>query len=170
MRLLIATITFCLLTGLTSIAQTISDSKFHWIKNESCLPQGVCLEIFVKVEQDPILTQFSKKDFDNLIRKTIQSLNLTEEQSGIMKLKLLFAKNQNMCITQIGTKSLELNELQINEITSTFNSINRFENGKQRNSEVNCQGILYINITKGQLDKTRNVNFKIELGMPIHNN
>ena len=159
MRLLI--ITLCLMTCTNSKAQTIPDSQFQWFKNEKCLLQRSSYEIFVKVEQDPILTQFNRQEFDDLIRKTIQQLNLTEEQSGVMKLKLLFTKSQKLCITQIGTKSFELNEFQINEITNTLNSINGFENGKQRNIEVNCQGILYISIINGELDKMRNVNFKI---------
>lgn len=161
MRYLITTFVLFQLTYLGSKAQTISDSEFQWFKNNKCVPQGICLEIFLKVEQDPVITQFSRQDFDNLITKTIQELNLTHEQSGIVKLKLLFAKNQNLCITYVGTKFIELNEFQINELISTLNSINQFVNGKQKNIEVNCQGLLYIKISKGKVAETRNFNFII---------
>ena len=163
MRFLLPKVIIVLLTFTTAKAQTLPDSQFQWFKNSNCYPKENNTEIFLKVEQDPVITQFNINDFDSLISKTIQNLKLNEDQSGMIKLKLLFAKNQNLCVIQIGTKTIELSELQLNEITKTLNSINQFNNGKQRDIEVNCQGILYINIINGKVTKTRNVNFNILL-------
>jgi len=146
---------------ITSSAQSISDSEFQWKKNLSCLPEGTSTEIFVKVEQEPVLKQFNTPQFENFIYHIIDKFDLKENQSGILKLKLLFARNQNICVKEIGTKSLVLSEIQMDELSKALNSINQFEPGKQRNITVNCLGILYINILKGKVDKIKNVNFRI---------
>ena len=142
-------------------AQTIPDSEFHWVEDEQCYPQGICLQTFVKVEQDPVLTQFNSQEFNDLIGNLIDQLNLDENVGGIIKLKLLIAENQNLCVTRIGTKEIKLSEFHFNEITNMLSSIYKFKLGKQRNVEVNCLGILYINIAGGKMEEIKNVNFSI---------
>lgn len=161
MRLVFISIVLITLTFVSAQAQSIADSEFKWIKSEDCLLKGACKEIFLKVEEDPALTQFSKPKFDQLIGNIISEVNLEENISGIIKLKILFAKGQNLCVTQIGTKSFKLNDKQIDKIKKRISEINEFKYGRQRNIEVNCLGILYIDITDRKVAKTRNVNFTV---------
>ena len=150
----------CLLTCFASIGQTISDYEFEWKKNNDCLSEERSIEIFKKVEQDPIITEFNKQQFKNFIQESIQNLNLPKNQNGVLKLKLLFEINQNLCIKEIGVKELDLSQGQIDQFFKTLSSIDQFKAGKQRGIEVNCLGILYINIRNGKVDKFRIVNFQ----------
>lgn len=161
MRFVLTFIALITLIGVSSTAQTILDSEFKWTKFEECFPKGTNKEIFVKVEEDPALIQYSKTEFDILIGNLIKKFNLAENSNGILKLKILFAKGQNLCVTRIGTKSLELNDNQRHKIIKRFHEINKIKYGRQRNIEVDCLGILYIDITNGEVSKTRNINFKI---------
>ena len=158
--LLIFALSSILMCGAT-IAQTIPDTAFIWLTNGECVTQASSEELFVKVEQDPVLTQFNKLELHSLISNNILELNLSDHQSGTIKMKLLFAKDQMLCVTKIGTNNIELGEFQLKEIIDSLSSIERFENGKQRNIEVNCQGILYVSISQGKVDKIKNVNFSI---------
>ena len=89
MRLVFIYIVLITLTCVSAKAQTIADSEFKWIKSEDCYPKGTCKEIFLKVEEDPALNQFSKPEFDQLIGNVISEVNLGENKSGIIKLKIL---------------------------------------------------------------------------------
>ena len=161
MRIVLIYIVLITLTYVSPKAQTIPDSEFKWVKSEDCIPKGTCKEIFLKVEEDPALTQLSKPEFDQLIGNIINEINLKENKSGIIKLKILFAKGQNLCVTQIGTKSFELSDKQIDKIKKKISEINEFNYGRQRNIEVDCLGILYIDITNRKVSKTRNINFTV---------
>lgn len=160
MRLILIYIILSVLTSATSKAQTISDSEFSWINNKDCLPVGICKEVFVKVEQDPVLTQFNKSEFDYLFESIINEFSLNRTLNGIIKLKILFAKGQNLCVSQTGTKSIQLSTIQIDKISKLLNEIHKFELGKQRSRKVDCLGILYVEVANGELLKTRNINFK----------
>ncbi|MCB0649526.1 MAG: hypothetical protein KDC49_22810 [Saprospiraceae bacterium] len=144
MKLVLIHVILITLLNVTSQAQTILDSEFKWIKNEECSPKEKITEIFVKVEEDPMLTQFSKPEFDKLIGNVIKEINLATNINGTLKLKVLFAKGQNLCVVQFGTKSLELSGNQIDMITNRIHDIGDFKSGRQRNIEVDCLGILYI--------------------------
>ena len=147
------------LLSTTSKAQTISDSEFSWIRNEDCLPKGINKEEFVKVEQDPVLTQFNKSEFDHLFKNIMNECRFDKALNGILKLKILFAKGQNLCIAQTGTKSIQLTTIQTDKISKRLNEIQEFESGKQRSIKVDCIGIFYVELANGKLLKTRNVNF-----------
>lgn len=147
---------------MTSIGQTISNSEFQWIKNETCFLEEANVELFVKVEQAPRITQFNEDQFKNFIKKSIQNLHLAKHQDGMLKLKLLFTKNQKICLKEVGIKQLDLTEFQVTELSKNINSIDLVEPGRQRNIAVNCQGILYINIRNGKVNKLRIVNFRFE--------
>lgn len=161
MRLALTFIVLITLTYVSGKAQTITDSEFKWIKYEDCIPKETCKEIFLKVEEEPALTKLSKPKFDQLIGAIINEINLEENKSGVIKIKILFAKGQNLCITQIGTKSFELSDKQIDKIKKRIGEIDEFKHGRQRNIDVDCLGILYIDITNSKVTKTRNVNFTV---------
>lgn len=139
--------------------QSAPDSEFAWIETKDCTTGEVCKEIFVKVEKDPVITQYSKNQFEQFVRQTITALKLGKEQSGTLKLKLLFPLTGNLCLSKIGSKELILNEEQEALLGSKFNSINQFQQGTQRSKIVNCQSILYIDIIEGKLVGFKNVNF-----------
>lgn len=161
MRSIFIYIILSIITSATLTAQTISDSEFKWNKNDDCLSKGICKEIFLKVEQDPTLTQIDKSDFDKLIEKAVNELSLVKTNNGIVKLKILFAKGQNLCVTKFGTKSIDLSKSHMDRIVKTIHEISEFDCGIQRNIEVDCLGILYIDISDGAVQKIRNVNFMI---------
>lgn len=161
MRLVFIYIILSIITSTTLGAQTVSDSEFKWIKNDDCLPMGISKEIFLKVEKDPMLTQIRKSEFDKLIEKAVAESSLEKHNNGIVKLKILFEKGQNLCVTKFGTKSIDLNKFHKDRIIKTIHEISEFDCGKQRNVEVNCLGILYIDISDGVVREIRNVNFMI---------
>ena len=161
MRFLLSVMTISFLTCFNTYGQSILNSEFQWIEYQDCLPHELSsIEVFAKVEQDPILTQFDESRFEQFIQKSLSSLNLTSNQNGVLKLKLLFANNQNLCIKAIGAKNLSLSENQAVEFSKSLNSIDKFERGRQKDLPVNCQGILYLFVENGKLRKLRNVNFQ----------
>jgi hypothetical protein len=159
MKLILIYLMLIILPLVSSEAQTIPDSEFEWINNEACLSLDPNTKVFLKVEQDPFLSEFNKSSFDQFIEHLVNDLDLDKTQDGFIKLKVLFAQGQSLCVSQVGTKSIQLNTAQVNEINNRFSEIHEFELGRQRGRPVDCLGILYIEVLKGVLVSTRNVNF-----------
>ena len=159
MKLILIYLMLIILPLVSSEAQTIPDPEFEWTNNEACLSLDPNTNVFLKVEQDPFLSEFNKLAFDQFIEHLVNDLDLDKTQDGFVKLKVLFAQGQSLCVSQVGTKSIQLNTAQVNEINNRFSEIHEFELGRQRDRPVDCLGILYIEVLKGVLVSTRNVNF-----------
>ena len=159
MRLILIYLMLSFLSLAYAEAQTIPDAEFKWTDNKACLSLGPNTKVFLKVEQDPVLSEFNKPAFDQFIEHLIKDLDLDKTQEGILKLKILFAQDKSLCVSQVGTRSIQLNTAQVNEINNRFSEIHEFELGRQRDRPVDCLGILYIEVLKGALVSTRNVNF-----------
>ncbi len=157
MKHLAIIILFSITTNLQSNAQSFPDADLTWVQNDSCVVTGA--EVFVKVEIDPVIKQFSRAEFEAFMYNLILKLNLEEDQNGILKLKLLFAKNQNLSVRAIGYKDISLKKSQIDTLTNSLNAIHHIIQGKQRHIEVHCQGILYIHIMNGKMRTMSHVNF-----------
>lgn len=161
MKLLLLILIIIITAHFPSEAQTIPDNEFSWETTQQCKPLEKNTELFVVVEKAPSIKQYSIEQFELLIKNLILKLHLNDEQNGVLKIKILFTVKQEFCVNSLGFKDITLDKIQQDLIISTLGSIYQFEPGKQRNIEVNCQGILYIYIKKGKLEKIRNVNFTI---------
>lgn len=161
-KICILIITIAILSVNQISAQSISDNEFSWIQTKACIPKGVCLETFLKVEENPSISTYSKSEFGVFVERMIKELNLKTNQGGTLKLKLLFPIDKNLCLKEIGSKGIELSFDQREQMISAFNSINGIKYGRQRAKIVNCQAILYIDIIEGKLFGFKNVNFDFE--------
>lgn len=141
-------------------AQRIPDKELTWEKLTGCMPQGTCLELFLKVEEDPVLTQLGQDELEDLLKTGIEQLQLGSDVDGTLKLKLLFLIDKPLCLNEIGYVGLSLKRAQIETLSKLFNSIENFEYGRQRNKIVNCAGILYVDIKEGQYESLKNINFQ----------
>lgn len=145
---------------LPSFAQSIPNEEFDWFPNESpALEIDSITCLFAKVENDPVLKQFSRSEFENFLAKAISEWSLSDEQEGVLKLKLNFLKNGQFFLASTGLKDIALNETQLNKLTSLFDNIHEFQCGKQMGEEVNCQGLLYVYIERGAFRRIHPVNF-----------
>ena len=153
-------ILFLLLISVQNLwSQSISNTEFIWEKTNMCLSKSNGVEIFLKVETDPILSEFTLQEFKDFMKNLIEELKLEIDVSGFLKLKLLFVKNESLCLNEIGHKEIRLDTTQKEKLSNALNTIKKINYGKQRNKIVNCQGILYIDIKEGKMKDIRNVNF-----------
>lgn len=145
-------------TGLK--AQSIPDKEFSWEEAAACVAKEQASKyLFLKVETDPVLTEYCKSQFEELLKKLVEELQFGADHNGVVKLKLLFRLNENVCLKALGAKGLVLSPAQKDQLYSVFNGIDQIEYGRQKNQAVNCQGILYMVISAGKLESFRNVNF-----------
>lgn len=140
-------------------AKTISGSQFKWTSFDDCQQLVSPNERYLKVEEDPVLLEFSEAGFVGFLNKSIAELHIAEDINGIIKLKILFPLNAPLCVLELGEKDLALTDVQIEVLRQKIRTIKAISNGRQRGEEKNCQGILYIELQKGSFLKMRNVNF-----------
>ena len=76
-----------------------------------------------------------------------------------MRLILIYLMLIILPLVSAEAQTIQLNTAQVNEINNRFSEIHEFELGRQRDRPVDCLGILYIEVLKGALVSTRNVNF-----------
>ena len=149
-------------------AQSIPDKEFTWKKTNQCIPKEKRTQTFLKVEEDPIISEVNQNEFENLMKRGVEKLNLSTDDNGTLKLKILFLIDQSLCLNEIGSLGIVLNTKQINILIDQLQSINDISYGTQRKRIVNCQGILYLVVKNGQLENIRNVNFKLKSKKLIH--
>lgn len=143
-------------------SQPITDDTFKWFNNEKCLSERKCSYLYLKAEQDPEFVRITKLDFDNLISKIILEMKLDSNANGCIKLKLAFNTNENICVLKTGLRGIILSQIQLSLLTEKLNLTDNINSGRQDGAEVNCQGIVYIFISKGKSEECRNVNFKFK--------
>ena len=143
-------------------AQSISDSEFSWHRMDNCFLNRSTGEVFAKVEEDPILLQYSVKEFSDFVEDIVLKLELQEDGECTLKLKFLFELGRNLCLQEVGSKGVTLSQEQARKLSSQFNSIGNIEYGRQRSESVSCQAILYVSILKGGMKSIRTVNFQLK--------
>ncbi len=163
MKNFILCLTFLLLFG-ELISQSILDNEFQWEENETCQVSESSGSVYKKVEIDPKLDTYSEEEFRLFVENLAKDLNFQTQQSGIIKLKLLFLLNQQICVKKIGAKDIELSKSQKELIVNRFKNIKNFLPGIQRNQIKDCQGIIYLTVENSKILKFRNVNFKFKDG------
>ena len=77
----------------------------------------------------------------------------------MMRLILIYLMLSILPLASAEAQAIQLNTAQVNEINNRFSEIHEFELGRQRDRPVDCLGIIYIEVLKGALVSTRNVNF-----------
>ena len=138
-------------------AQTIRDSEFRWVKTENCQASEKSI-IFKKVEIDPKITSFNTKELKAYLKDKVSLKNIQKEQRCTLKLKVQFIKNKGICLYAVGMQNVILDDDQIGQLESTIHNMAKFEAGRQRNKEVNCEGIIYLNLIEGKVENIRCVN------------
>jgi len=86
-------------------AQYIADSEFIWNKGVTQLTVSSDQLIFTKVESDPVLEH---PDFEGLLEKLINTLNLRGDINGVMKIKIQFSIDKTLFVSKVGTKNFVL--------------------------------------------------------------
>ena len=142
-------------------AQSIPDAEFQWYPNAACVIDQMSSPIFVKVEIDPMISQMGRYEFERFCEELVGKLFVSEPVSGILKLKILFHRDQFVVAHRIGAKGMHLNDDQLSDIIKSFMQITEFIPGKQRGKFVNSIGIIYLHIKDSALDYTKAVNFKL---------
>ena len=99
-----------------SISQSIPDIQFEWIRNNDCLPKGICMNIYLKAESNPSLTKLSAKGFVEYLYYTIQELKFDKSENGHIKLKLIFLINEPVCLMKLGYKGIKIGGVPISLI------------------------------------------------------
>ena len=142
-----------------SQAQFTSDKEYTWATYSACLGP-VVEEIFVVVETPPVLLM-SQHDFEKAMERVIQQLALPSDLTCQLKLKILFMRNDGLCLYKLGQSAPVLSDQQIEVLQNMISDLGDMEPGKQRNVDKHCQGIVYLEIRKGAVKKllTRNFNF-----------
>ncbi len=161
MRFSLSLIVLFLLISKISKTQSILDKEFQWINYEDCLALDTKCEVFVKVQKDPVLVGYTSSEFNDFCNDLIESLKLGAEQNGVLKLKILFTIDKELCLKDLGLLELNLSKEQRIILADGLNPIKRYECGQQRNHKVNCIGILYLTIKEGKFEQYRNVNFEL---------
>jgi|GEM_PF-3647075 len=142
-------------------AQSIADNAFTWLKMDNCLniSESGSEQVYSKVEKEPKILQYNQAGFQTFVSQLIEQMGLSSTDNGLIKLKLLFPLNGNLCLLEVGCKNISLNADQIAVLLRGLSSIGSIEYGQQRGVNKNCQGILYLTVEGGKLRKLRNVNF-----------
>lgn len=142
-------------------AQSIPDNAFNWLKMNNCLniSESGSEQVYSKVEKEPTILQYNQAGFQAFVNQLIEEMGLSPTVIGVIKLKLLFPLNGNLCLLEVGCKNISLNADQMAVLLRGLNSIGSIEYGQQQGVNKNCQGILYLTVEGGKLKKLRNVNF-----------
>lgn len=144
--------------------QNTPPKGFHTTKVGECTPKNTCIQLFLKVEIDPILSQYTAHEFENYMAKTIKKMNLATDINGHLKLWPVFYKDGKFCIDSWGNKEFKLSEEQTSVLIHAFDHIKTTIPGKQKGIDQSCIAILYLMIENGQLSSLRNVNFSFAEG------
>ena len=142
--------------------QSIRDIEFIWLDFDDCKPSLYSEDIFVKVEQDPILLDYTRHQLVGRLSEICSPSYFDDKINGFIKIKLLFGiDHQSLCVKSIGTKDLKLTEKTIVSIVNIFNSSIAIKPGIHRDQEVYCLAILYLDIQNCRIHSIRNVNFEL---------
>lgn len=161
MKVFVSIILYCS-TLLLVNAQTIPNHKFDWSQIGTCLPEGVCNEVYLRAEKDPSINQYTKKEFQYLISNAIKSMKLESNLSGTLKLKLLFLPGQSLCLNEIGSLGIQIPEDKFDAFSNNFKIINQITHAQMKNQPVRSEGLMYLIIKDGKLESMRNVKFNFK--------
>jgi hypothetical protein len=122
-----------LISSLSSLcSQSIPDSDFIWKKTKECKSEGICKEIYLKAETDPILTLIDSLHFDEMISKAVNEMNFYADQNGTIKFRIFFFIGGLNCVNETGTKDILIDPSQKKLLNDIIQSITSVEYGKQR--------------------------------------
>ena len=152
-----------LLAGTFDIfGQDIPDNAFIWFSNEGCLAKDQCFELYLRAEKDPEFVTRTKLDFDKLLSETVSEMKLDSKVNGIIKINLAFNTNAHICVLKTGLQRILCSKSQLNLLADNLDFFDHIKNGRQKDVEVICKGIIYLLISKGKTVECRYLNFKLK--------
>ena len=127
------------------------NAHFNWHQNTACKEHSPSETWFVKVEEDPVVVDLSKNDFKNLLSAWSDKVKMDSESNGHLRLKVYFAADGHMCLGDIGERQLSLTEKQRQVLYDSFVHVSNFNPGRQRGTDRNCIGLIFLEIKQGQI-------------------
>lgn len=136
----------------------IPDKHFTWENYPSCKRLH---PLYKKAERDPIISNKSIAEFEQTVTSIIENSNLSKKEHGVLKLILLFAKDQSVCIQKMGSKDILLDK------ATSVHLVNMLENDLEivppsnQGQNVNSIGYLYIEVENGLVKSIQRKNFDL---------
>ena len=146
-----------------SHSQPVHDREFDWTTFESCQLPNPSESLFSVVEIAPAVASTRKSQFETLLSDLVESLELSNNQSGTIKIKLLFLKSGVLCIRAIGTNGVALSVDQTEIIQLRLSEYDKCKPCQQRGIIQNCQGLVFLTVESGNLVGTRLANFNFTM-------
>lgn len=136
-----------------SNSQSLANIKFSWKHLNYCKigEPGKCTPLWITVFEKPIITSLTKSELEEKIKALSKKLELEDDVNGILKIKFIIPINSSLCVQEIGQKTTNLQNSEIDVLAKWFNSIIDFIPGKHKGDEVNSQGLLYLIIENGKI-------------------
>jgi hypothetical protein len=102
----------------------------------------------------------SRSEFLTQMSTAVEQLELGNGNSGTIKLKFWFLTDSSSCLKAVGFHGLTLNDSE-----SAFALLHQMPNlnictpGQQKHQAQNCEGIVFLSIEHGKIEKSRIANF-----------
>ena len=128
--------------------QYMSDDQFRWQTYRSCLPPGQCFGLIQGIDELPVVTNVDAIMFRQFLATVVQKLSLPAKTSGMLKLRIIFFANDQMCLEKTGQFDLLLDN---DQLTTLYHQLKILVpiSGKYKGKPVSTEGILYISIESG---------------------
>lgn len=117
-------------------------------------------KVYAVVDVNPVITAYNEEAFLNYLNRIIDDLVLDPNFTSIVKIRIFFPLEGDICVLQVGTKGDKLDATQLAIINNRISRLGTYKFGRQGPSNVNCKGILYISIIDGKITDVNAINFE----------